>query len=143
MTDINNVVLIGRVTTDVGSNDKSMTYLPNGTAKLTFSIAVNKSQKASDGSYTDYVSFFDIVLFGKMAESLKSYLTKGQQVSVLGSLRQDRWEKDGKRNSKIYITADSIQLLGKKSSTENSSSNNSAGSNDFNPADGFAEDIPF
>ena len=58
------------------------------------------------------MSFFDLALFGKRAEGLNQYLTKGQQVAVEGSLTQDRWEQDGNKRSKVKIIANNIQLLG-------------------------------
>ena len=50
--------------------------------------------------------------FGKTAENLAQYMTKGKQVGVDGSLHQDRWEKDGQNMSRVVVNADNIQLLG-------------------------------
>ena len=111
MTDLNNVVLIGRCTKDVGSDERSFSYIGNGTAKATVSLAVNRSVKKSD-KWEDETSFFDVVIWGKLAENLKPRLTKGTQITVSGYLKQDRWEKDGQKQSKIYVNAESVQLLG-------------------------------
>lgn len=127
--DLNHVVVIGRLTRDLGTDEKSFGYLPNGNARANISLAVNRSKKQGE-QWIDEVSYFDITIFGKTAENLKSFLTKGKQICVEGHLHQDRWEKDGQKNSKIVIIADNVQLLGGKS--ENSSNNGPA---EFTPAE--------
>ena len=109
MTDINSVVLVGRITKDVGSDERSFSYIGNGTAKAVVSLAVNRSVKKGD-KWEDDTSFIDVVIWGKMAESLKPRLTKGKQISVMGSLKQDRWEKDGQKQSKIYVNAEQVEI---------------------------------
>ncbi len=159
MTDLNHVVLVGRLTRDLGSDERSFGYLPSGQARANFSIAVNRSRKNGE-QWEDEVNYFDITLFGRSAESLKPYLLKGKQVAIEGSLRQDRWEKDGQKFSKVNIIASNVQLLGGRSDSNGSSSQGgytprfqqSQGQasapmqNDggFNGADSsFPEDIPF
>ena len=109
MTDINSVVLVGRITKDVGSDERSFSYIGNGTAKAVVNIAVNRGVKKGD-KWEDEASFFDIVIWGKLAENLKPRLTKGKQISVMGSLKQDRWEKDGQKQSKIYVNAEQVEI---------------------------------
>lgn len=111
MTDINSVNVVGRLTRDIGTDQYSFGYLQNGTAKAQVSIAVNRAKKQGE-QWTDEVSFFDVVIWGKTAENLKPYLTKGKQIAVSGHLHQDRWEKDGQKFSKVVIVADNVQLCG-------------------------------
>ena len=118
MTDLNRVVLIGRLTRDAELVNVGQTV------KADLSIAVNRSRKQTDGSWTDEVSFFDFTLWGKTAEGLKPFLTKGKQIAIEGHLKQDRWEKDGQKFSKVSIVAENVQLLGGRS--ENGSSSASA-----------------
>ena len=136
MTDLNHVAIIGRLTRDLGTDERSFAYTQGGTARANVSIAVNRSKKGSDGSWSDEVSYFDVTIWGKTAENLKSYLKKGTQIAVDGYLKQDRWEKDGKSNSRVTIVANSVQLLGGKSEGHGGQSA---------PADysGFPENIPF
>ncbi len=141
MTDLNVSVLIGRVTRDIGENDFG--YLPNGTARMNTSIAVNRSVKKGD-SWTDEVSYFDITIWGKTAENLKPYIKKGTQISVQGYLKQDRWEKEGRKMSKVVIVANEVRLLGGKpegqgGQPQGQSYGQPAPAND----DGFPSDIPF
>ena len=109
MTDINNVFLIGRITKDVGSDERSFSYIGNGTAKAVVSLAVNRSVKKGD-KWEDEASFFDVVIWGKTAENLKPRLTRGTQIAVSGYLKQDRWEKDGQKQSKIYVNAEQVEI---------------------------------
>lgn len=105
MTDINSVIVCGHLVRDV----EKIEYLPNGTPKIEFSIASNRSVKKGE-EWISESSFFNVVYFGKVAEALQKILLKGVQVVIEGSLRQDRWEKDGVKNQKIYIVANNIQL---------------------------------
>lgn len=146
MTDLNHVVLIGRLTQDLGSDERSFGYVGNGQARANVSIAVNRSKKSGD-EWVEEVSYFNITIWGKTAENLKPYLTKGKQICVEGHLQQDRWEHEGKKESRITIIADNVQLLGGKS--ENAGNNNSSAAPHFEPANNQADfsgdgsDIPF
>ena len=123
------------------------------------SIAVNRSKKQGD-QWVDEVSYFDITIWGKTAENLKPYLLKGKQIAVDGHLKQDRWEKDGQKQSRITVVADSVQLLGGKNDDGGSGysqgSYSQGGNQTFTPKnqqpapfsqptgeDEFPEDIPF
>jgi len=79
-----------------------------------FSIAVNRSVK-KNGKWQDEASFFDCTVFGKTAENIDQYLTKGQQVCISGELVQNRWEKDGRQMSRVEINVNHVQLIGGKS----------------------------
>lgn len=145
MTDLNHVCLIGRLTRTVGEDDVSFTYINSGTAKAILSVAVNRSVKKND-QWIDEVSYFEVILWGKSAQNLKPYLTKGKQLSIEGSLKQDRWEKDGQKMSKVVINATSVNLLGGKDSGKVHEAN---GKNYQKPEvtnesdEVFQEDIPF
>jgi single-strand DNA-binding protein len=104
--DTNMAILVGRLT-----RDSELKYTSSGTAVGRFSLAVNRTRMNGD-QREEEVSFIDIVVWGKQAESLNHYLTKGKQICVTGEIRQNRWEQDGQSRSKIEIHASSIQLLG-------------------------------
>lgn len=116
MADINNVSIIGRLT-----KDAAISYTTNGMAVAKFTIANNRSKK-SGNEWMEETFYFDVELMGKRAEALKTYLTKGKQVGVDGSLRQDRWEKDGQKFSRVKIFAEDIQLLGGKDKAQDQNS---------------------
>ena len=132
MTDTNSIILIGRITKDCGADERSFSYVGNGIAKAVVSLAVNRSVKKNE-KWEDEVSYFDVTIWGKVAESLKNKLVKGKQIAVTGYLKQDRWEKDGKKQSKINIIAESVQLVG-----GGKSENTSEGTTEE-----FPEDCPF
>lgn len=151
--DINQVVLVGRIT-----RDAELRYTASGAALCSFSIAVNRRMKKGD-QWQDEASFFDLTLWDKQAESLNKYLSKGTQVAVQGELRQDRWEKDGQKFSKVQIFVNNLQLLGSSRATtgdgrgpESGSSSRASepqrgnsvrpASEDFDPQ-AYEDDIPF
>ncbi|MCR4676711.1 MAG: single-stranded DNA-binding protein [Sphaerochaetaceae bacterium] len=126
--DINVVVLVGRLTRDceVRSTQAGMSI-------CRFSVAVNRRKKSGD-TWTDEANFFDVVLMGKSADSLKPYLTKGRQVSVEGELRQSRWEQDGQAHSRIEIMANNVQLLSSPGAQNSSDSGSYGNVQRSNPA---------
>lgn len=134
-TDLNHVVLVGRLTRDVGSDERSFGYVSNGQARANLSIAVNRSRKDSaSGNWVEEANFFDVTLWGKQAENLKPYLTKGKQIAVDGYLKQDRWQKDGQNFSRVTIVANNVQLLGGRSDGgQNGNSFAGGASNGFQP----------
>jgi single-strand DNA-binding protein len=135
MADLNNISVIGRMTRDLDGN--AFGYTPNGKARLNISIAVN------DGyGEKEYTSFFEVVIWGKTAENIKPYIGKGKQLCINGRLRQDRWEKDGQKNSRVTIVAETVQLLGgRDNGAQPQSAPQQAPQNDG--GDGYSEDIPF
>jgi len=106
MADVNHVILIGRLT-----RDAELKYTSGGMAVCKFAIAVNRKKKQGE-NWVEEASFFDIVLWGRTAETLNQYLVKGKQVAIEGELHQNRWEQDGQSRSKIEIMASNVQLLG-------------------------------
>src|SRR5574344_1923983 len=147
MADVNHVILIGHLTKDIGSDERSFGYASNGQARANVSLAVNRNRKNGD-QWIEETSYFDITIWGKTA--------------VDGYLKQDRWEKDGQKFSKVGIVANTVQLLGGKSDGNSSSGNaprfqprndsaktNSSYSDNYSPdsfggtGNDFPEDIPF
>lgn len=101
MTDLNNVIIGGRITSDL--QDRQVAYLQNGTCVLNFSIANNKSVQ-KNGQWEDECSFFDCVIFGKAAENLKGKIRKGLKIVIVGSLEQQSWtDNNGNRKNKVRI----------------------------------------
>ena len=108
MADINHVVLVGRLT-----RDAELKYTNSGLAIAKFSLAINRRSKKGD-TWQDEANFFDAVFMGKGAEAVAQYLTKGKQIGIQGELRQDRWEQDGQKRSRVEIFVNSLQLLGSR-----------------------------
>ena len=126
MSDHNIVTLIGRLTAD-----PQRKYTQGGMEIAEFSIANNYYVSTKN---TTEVNYFDIVAFDKLAETANKYLTKGKQVCISGTLRQERWQDKNTNTtkSKVRIIMQSMQmladteryLLGKKDSN-NTAENNS------------------
>lgn len=147
MTDLNNLILIGRLTQDCGADEKSFQYVGNGIAKAVVSIAVNRAVKKNE-QWVDEVSFFNITIWGKTAVNLKPYLTKGTQICVKGFISQDRWvDNNNNKKSRVSITAESVQLCGGGNRQNNGGYNQNENNNDYNNGyqndNGFQEDFPY
>ena len=108
MSDLNHVTLIGRLT-----RDPELKQIGE-TAVARFSLAVGSSYK-SNGEIKKEASFFDCEIWGKLADVLGEYASKGKQIAIAGKLKQETWDgQDGKKNSKIKIRVENFQLLGSK-----------------------------
>ena len=105
---LNSVNIMGNLT-----RDPEMKYIPSGKAVCNLSIANNRVYTKNSEKVTE-VSYFDVEVWGLAAENCSKYLTKGSGIIVEGRLRQDRWEKDGKTQSRVRITANAIHFLPKK-----------------------------
>jgi single-strand DNA-binding protein len=138
MADFNHVILIGRLTRDC-----ELKYTSGGMAIANLSLAVNRRIKKGE-QWTEEVSFFESVLFGKTAEGLKPYLLKGKQIAVEGELKQERWQQDGQNRSKIVISASNVQLLGgnDKPAQQGGQSSGYQAQENYT-ADNFVSEIPF
>lgn len=133
MSDINSIIIVGRLTRDI-----ELKYSTKGTAIGKMGIAVNESVKKNE-VWENEVRFFNVTIFGQMAESLRPYLLKGTQIGIQGKLKQNRWEQNGQARSSIDIIATSIQLLGSKEKPAGSKEKQQG--NNIN-AD-YEDDIPF
>ncbi|MBI2891030.1 MAG: single-stranded DNA-binding protein [Nitrospirae bacterium] len=106
MASYSKVILIGNLT-----RAPELRFSAGGTAVAKLGVAVNHRFKKNDQT-VDEASFFDVVVFGKQAEVCSEYLGKGRSVLVEGRLRQQRWEKDGQKRSKVEIVADRVRFMG-------------------------------
>lgn len=99
MTDINAVTLVGRITKDADVK------VYNNSTITSFNLAVNASKKQGD-KYVDETSFIDCKTWNNYKD-----LTKGKKVCITGHLKQERWEKDGQKNSRIVVMVDLLNYL--------------------------------
>ena len=100
---INSIVLAGNVVADPESRSTQ-----TGKAIATFRLAVNNPINDKD------VVYIDVDTWEKQADFVTNYVKKGSAVSVVGRLKQDSWEKDGKKQSKILVVADRVNFVGGK-----------------------------
>lgn len=123
MASFNRVILLGNLTRDV-----ELKYLPSGMAVSEIGLAVNDRRKNQSGEWVDETTFVDITLWGRTAEVAGEYLSKGSQVLVEGRLKLDSWEKDGKKNYKLRVVGEKMQMLGAKAGGSPSGSGSSKSS---------------
>ena len=96
--------------TGTTTRDLEVRYIPSGTAVGEVGIAFNERVKGDDGTWEDGpASFFDITIWGEMAENVANSIPKGTRVVVTGRLKMDSWENpEGEKRTKVKIVADSI-----------------------------------
>lgn len=100
----NKVILIGRLTAT-----PEMVKTPNDKSVTRVTLAVNRRFKRQDGERE--ADFINIVVWGRLAETLASYGSKGSLITVDGELRTRKYEKDGKKHYITEVLASSFQLL--------------------------------
>jgi single-strand DNA-binding protein len=109
MASFNKVILLGNVT-----RDPELRYIANGTAVTDIGLAVNDRRKTASGEWVEETTFVDVTLWGRTAEVAGEYVTKGSPLLIEGRLKLDTWEKDGKKNSKLRVVGERMQLLGSR-----------------------------
>lgn len=108
--NLNNVQLAGNLT-----RDPEVKTLSGDKMVAQFGLAINHKYKTKDGEKKEDTTFVDVEAWGRTAELVGQYLTKGRPVYVEGRLRLDQWEdKDGAKRSKLKVVADNIQFLGER-----------------------------
>jgi single-strand DNA-binding protein len=92
------------------TRDTELRYTPNGTAVADISVCSNRVW-SKDGEKIEEATFVDVTLWGKQAESLTEYLTKGTYVEIEGRLKLETWEtSEGVKRSKLKVVADRVNL---------------------------------
>ncbi|MFN9273509.1 MAG: single-stranded DNA-binding protein [Planctomycetia bacterium] len=109
MASFNKLILLGNVT-----RDPELRYIANGTAVTDIGLAVNDRRKTATGEWVEETTFVDVTLWGRTAEVAGEYVTKGSPLLIEGRLKLDTWEKDGKKNSKLRVVGERMQLLGSR-----------------------------
>jgi single-strand DNA-binding protein len=108
MGSVNKVILVGNL-----GRDAEMRFTPGGAAVATLNLATTEVWNDKAGQKQEKTEWHRIVLWGKTAESLNEYLTKGKQIYVEGRLQTRKWQdKDGQDKYTTEIRGDRIVLLG-------------------------------
>ncbi len=110
------LVLVGNL-----GRDPEMRYTPQGTPVTSFSVATSRKYNTADGQQKEETVWFRVSVWGKQAETVNQYLTKGRQVLVEGSLVPDEngsprvWTgQDGKPRASFEVRAQTVRFLGKR-----------------------------
>lgn len=109
MRGFNKVILMGNLT-----RDPALKYLPSQTAVAEFGLAMNRKWRTPQGEEREEVCFVECAAFGKQAEVINQYCTKGKQLFVEGRLKFDSWEdkQGGGKRSKLSVVIENFQFLG-------------------------------
>ena len=109
MANFNKVMLMGNLTRDI-----ELKVLPQGNQTVgNFGIAMNRKFKSASGEEREEVTFVDCEAWGRTAEIMKQYLTKGRPVFIEGRLKLDQWEdKEGKKQSRLRVVVENFQFIG-------------------------------
>ena len=108
MGSVNKVILVGNL-----GRDAELRYTPGGAAVATLNMATTEVWNDKGGQRQEKTEWHRVVVWGKTAESLTEYLTKGKQVYVEGRLQTRQWDdKDGNKRYTTEIRGDRIVLLG-------------------------------
>lgn len=105
------VTAIGNLT-----RDPELRVTPKGSAICQFGLAVNKKWKDDSGQEREDVTFIDVEAWGKQAEVVAKYFTKGKPIYIRGSIKQDTWEdkQTGQKKSKHKIVLERFEFIGGK-----------------------------
>ncbi len=120
----NKVLLMGNLT-----RDPEMRVTPGGLSICKFGLAVNRNFTTKDGEQREETTFVDIDAFGKQAETIAKYMSKGRPLFVEGRLRLDQWEdkNSGEKRSRLGIVLEGFQFIGSKGDGDSSSDSGGGG----------------
>ncbi|MEO8483982.1 MAG: single-stranded DNA-binding protein [Acidobacteriota bacterium] len=154
MGSVNKAILVGNL-----GRDAEMRFTAGGTPVATVSLATTEKFKDREGNNKEDTQWHRIVIWGKTAEVLHEYLTKGKQIYVEGRIQTREWtDKEGKAAKTTEIRADKVVLLsssggggggggggGTRTTRDRGSYAEEGGStNDMTPVDAPSDDdIPF
>lgn len=160
MANLNKVMLIGNLT-----RDPELRHTPKGTAVSEISLAINRKWTNEQGQKQEETTFVEVTLWGRQAEVVQQYVTKGSPIYIEGRLQLDSWDdkESGKKRTKLRVIGESFEFLSNKSGATGGGSPQGGGNGGGNyspapqqrsgppqgasaaPADDFQEDddIPF
>jgi len=107
MPSYNKVLLMGNLT-----RDPQLKQTPNNMSVAEIGLACNRKFKGKDGEMREETTFVDCEAWGRTAETMAKYLSKGRPVFVEGRLKLDQWQdKDGSNRSKLRVVIESFQFI--------------------------------
>jgi single-strand DNA-binding protein len=105
---MNIVAMVGNLTAD-----PEIKYSPSGLAVATVRIAQNRYYKQGE-EWQEETSYFTLTAFGKTAEGIVNKYSRGDKIVFNGRLKQERWEKDGQKHSRVVIIVEQVTPVVKK-----------------------------
>jgi single-strand DNA-binding protein len=103
----NKIIIVGNL-----GRDPELRYTPQGTAVCNFSVATNERRRDKAGEQQDVTTWFRVNAWGRQAENVSKYLSKGRRVYVEGRLHVEEWtDRDGKQRYTLEVNATDVQFL--------------------------------
>jgi single-strand DNA-binding protein len=125
----NQVVLMGNLT-----RDPELRQIPSGQQVCSFSLALNRSYKGTDGNWQEATDYVDVTAWAALGERVAQYLTKGRPCLVSGRLQSRSWEQDGQKRSKVEVVATDVTFLGGGPGGDGGGSSNGGGASASAPS---------
>lgn len=116
MSNYNKVILMGNLT-----RDPETRVTPAGLTICKLGLAVNRVWNDRDGQKREETTFIDVDAFGKQAETISKFLSKGSPLFVEGRLKLDQWESEGQKRSKLSVVLEQFQFIGSRGDISHSS----------------------
>ena len=114
MSNYNKVLLMGRLTRDI-----ELRHTPSNQAVANIGLAVNHHYTTRDGDKKEDTAFVDCEAWGRQAEVMSQYLSKGRPVFIEGRLKFDQWQdKEGQNRSKLKVVIENFQFIDSRSDGE-------------------------
>lgn len=113
MGNYNKVLLMGNITRDI-----EVRHLPtSNTAVAKIGLAVNRKWRDAAGELKEEVTFVDCEAFGKTAENIAKFFSKGKPIFLEGRLKLDTWKDktDGSNKSKLKVVIETFEFVESKS----------------------------
>lgn len=105
---VNKAILIGNL-----GKDPELRYTPSGKAVATFSLATTERWTGQDGQKSESTTWHNIVAWGKQAEVIKEYMTKGRQIYIEGRIVNRSYDdKDGNKKYISEVVVQNFQFIG-------------------------------
>jgi single-strand DNA-binding protein len=103
----NKIIIIGNL-----GRDPELSYTPQGTAVCKFSVATNERRRDKAGEQQDITTWFRVTAWGKQAENISRYLSKGRKVYLEGRLHVEEWtDREGKPRQSLEVNASDVQFI--------------------------------
>ncbi len=118
MRGFSKAIITGNLT-----RDPELRNTPSGASVCSFSVAVNRTYRGTDGENKEEVSYIDCTAWGKLGEMISNYAKKGSAVLVSGRLSQRSWEdkNSGIKRSRVEIVVEDFNFIGAPSNRDGGS----------------------
>ena len=139
MRGFSKAIITGNIT-----RDPELRNTPNGATVCSFSVAVNRVYRDTNGEQKEEVSFIDCSAWGKLGEMIAQYAKKGSAVLVSGRLSQRSWEdkNGGGKRSRTEIVVEDFNFIGNSANRDGGAPSSQSTDTDASASNDIPDDIP-